>query len=197
MTKTHIILAVLVLTLAACTSQQNLESPYVGEETRDIKYLSEADVEGLQAGIGTPLGGLAKPAELNGLPGPRHVLDAADALDITPQQEESIQFIYDEMNTDAKLLGADLIAIEQEIDDGLSSGMITEEQLEVLLNESAEIYGQLRYVHLVAHLQTADILSQSQIDAYNTLRGYDKADPCENVPEGHPPEMWKLHHNCP
>jgi len=31
---------------------------------------------------------------------------------------------------------------------------------------------------------------------YNELRGYSSDDPCENVPEGHDPEMWKRHNNC-
>jgi hypothetical protein len=53
------------------------------------------------------------------------------------------------------------------------------------------------FVHLSAHLKTPDILKSEQITLYNKLRGYSSDDPCENVPRGHDPEMWKKHHNCP
>lgn len=33
------------------------------------------------------------------------------------------------------------------------------------------------------------ILTPEQIALYNKLRGYSSDDPCENIPEGHDPEM--------
>jgi hypothetical protein len=39
--------------------------------------------------------------------------------------------------------------------------------------------------------------SSEQITLYNKLRGYSSDDPCQNVPKGHDPKMWKKHHNCP
>jgi len=44
-------------------------SKYAGEENRAIKSLSESDIEELLSGSGW---GLAKAAELNGVPGPAH-----------------------------------------------------------------------------------------------------------------------------
>ena len=72
-----------------------IQSPYVGQETRGIKALSQADIEGLLAGAGTPFGGMAKPAELNGYPGPRHVLDAVEAgeFDLTTDQREQVEVL--------------------------------------------------------------------------------------------------------
>ena len=52
--------------------------PYAGQETRVISSLSPEDQRALRAGEG---GGLAKPAELNGYPGPAHVLELE--LDVT------------------------------------------------------------------------------------------------------------------
>jgi len=43
----------------------DLSSPYAGQETREIRTLSEEDIRQLQKGEGW---GLAKAAELNGLP---------------------------------------------------------------------------------------------------------------------------------
>ncbi len=63
------------------SDESAIRSPYVGQEARGIKALSQDDVEGLLAGAGSPFGGMAKPAELNGYPGPRHVLDAVKAVE--------------------------------------------------------------------------------------------------------------------
>jgi hypothetical protein len=52
-------------------------SPYAGQEQRPIKALSDQEVAALLAGQGA---GFAKAAELNGYPGPMHVLELADRL---------------------------------------------------------------------------------------------------------------------
>jgi hypothetical protein len=175
-----------------------IRSPYVGQEARGIKALSQADIEGLLAGEGTPFGGMAKPAELNGYPGPRHVLDAYDAGEfaLTDEQHEQIEAQYAGMRSEAIALGEQIVDIEKEIDRALTDKTITEEFLQNKVAESADLYGKLRFVHLKYHLATVDILSREQVERYNELRGYTSGDPCENVPEGHDPEMWKLHNNC-
>ncbi len=175
-----------------------IQSPYVGQELRGIKALSQEDVDGLLAGAGMPFGGMAKPAELNGYPGPRHVLDAVDAgeLEITAGQRAQIETLYKEMQAQAIALGEQIIEIETAIDDAFHNGTITEAFLQSKTSESAALYGQLRFVHLKYHLSMVDILTPEQVAQYNELRGYTSGDPCANVPEGHDPEMWKLHNNC-
>ncbi len=192
----------LSLALSACNTghaaESAIHSPYAGEEVRGIKALSQADIEGLLAGSGTPFGGMAKPAELNGYPGPRHVLDAieADELDVTPEQKGQIEALYEEMRTEAIELGEAIIDLEKAIDDTFINGTVTEEFLQENVTKSAELYGQLRIVHLKYHLQMVEILTPDQVAEYNELRGYTSGNPCDNVPEGHDPEMWKLHNNC-
>jgi hypothetical protein len=75
-----------------------IHSPYAGQELRGIKALSQEDIEGLLAGTGIPFGGMAKPAELNGYPGPRHVLDAVEAreFELTSGQQEQIEALYED-----------------------------------------------------------------------------------------------------
>jgi hypothetical protein len=48
--------------------------------------------------------GMAKAAELNGYPGPAHVLTLANELELTKSQLEQVTAIYDRMNAAAKLL---------------------------------------------------------------------------------------------
>ncbi len=194
-----IVIAVLFILLFFTfnNKHEDTASSYVGQELRGIKSLSQDDVDGLIAGEGTPFGGMAKLAELNGYPGPRHVLDLEAQMGLTQIQKEEIESIYDEMNAEAKQLGEHIIAIEKEINDKFDDESITDNYLKQKVAESAEIYGELRYVHLSAHLKMVDVLNDKQVALYNELRGYTSdEDPCENVPEGHDLQMWRLHHDC-
>ncbi len=182
-------------------NEDNLESPYVGQETRGIKALSQDDVNGLLAGAGTPFGGMAKPAELNGYPGPRHVLDAVEAeqFNITNEQLILVEELYQSMLNKSIPLGEQIIAVEKEMDDAFSNGTMTMDNLSTWLNESTSLYGQLRFVHLETHLTMVDILTAEQVEQYNEFRGYTSDDPsdvCNNVPEGHDEQQWRQHNNC-
>ena len=148
-------------------------SPYSGQEIRVIKSLSDNDVQSLQNGTGEAFGGIAKLAELNGYPGPRHVLDIAQELQLTDRQRMEIELIYQNMSNNAKSIGSAIIAVEQDMDEAFANKTITEEDLIALLDKSANLYGQLRFVHLSAHLDTAQIITTEQIQMYNEMRGYD------------------------
>ena len=54
-------------------AQVDVKRPYSGQQGRMIKALSSKEVQGLLQGKGM---GMAKAAELNQYPGPRHVLDS-------------------------------------------------------------------------------------------------------------------------
>ena len=84
----------LALTLFALPSVALAESqqPYAGLEQRPVKALSEQQVSDLRAGRGM---GLALPAELNGYPGPSHVLENAEALALTADQRERTKALFD------------------------------------------------------------------------------------------------------
>jgi Spy/CpxP family protein refolding chaperone len=148
-------------------------SPYAGQEVRDIKSLSDKDVQSLQNGTGEAFGGIAKQAELNGYPGPRHVLDMASDLQLTDMQRIEIEHIFQNMSGKAKSIGAGIIAIEQDMDRAFANKTITQEKLKQMLDKSAELYGQLRFVHLSAHLDTKQILTIEQVQMYNKMRGYE------------------------
>lgn len=174
-----------------------ITSPYSGQETRWIKSLSQDDIQSLQEGSGVALGGMAKLAELNGYPGPRHVLEMSEKIGLTGTQQEQIETMFDVMKAEAILLGEQIIEIEREIDTAFADKTITQEILQTKLNESADFYGELRFIHLKYHFMTIDILTPEQVAQYNELRGYTSdTDPCENIPEGHDPELWKSHNNC-
>jgi hypothetical protein len=62
-------------------------SPYAGEQTRAIKSLSQDDIAELRRGGGW---GLAKAAELNGVPGPAHLLELKDDIPLNEEQVAAI-----------------------------------------------------------------------------------------------------------
>jgi len=185
---------ILIPTFAFSAADHSHKSKYAGEEMREIKSLSATDIEELQNGKGW---GLAKAAELNGMPGPAHLLEMKDEIDLSAKQIRAIENLYDKMKQEAIPLGLELIELERELNDHFANRTITDELLRQILQRIAQVHRQLRYVHLSAHLHTPDILKSEQIALYNKLRGYSSDDPCENIPKGHDPEMWKKHHNCP
>jgi hypothetical protein len=193
-----ILYVVLIITLipfcSFSASKHSHKSKYVGQETREIKSLSETDIEELRNGRGW---GLAKAAELNGVPGPVHLLEMKKEIALNPEQIEKIDTLYQGMKKQAISLGLKLIELERKLNDHFANGTITEKMLHELLEQIAQVRKRLRYVHLSTHLKTPGILTVEQIDLYNKLRGYSSDDPCKNIPKGHDPEMWKRHHNCP
>ena len=148
---------------------QDRISPYAAEAGRDIKALSSEEVSGLLEGAGL---GFAKAAELNGVPGRRHVLELAAELRLTDDQRSSIERIYDRMHAGAVRLGESAVELERELDALFGRGLPEPEEVRSLASQIAEVRGRLRAVHLVAHLETAEILSAEQIRAYSHLRGY-------------------------
>jgi Spy/CpxP family protein refolding chaperone len=144
-------------------------SPYAGQEQREIQALSTEEIAGYLSGSGM---GLAKAAELHHYPGPRHVLDLAESLQLSAEQRQKTQTIFAAMRTEAVRLGTHLIARERQLDILFAAGTISEAQVEQLVTEIATIHGQLRAVHLRAHLAQRAILTPDQLHRYDTLRGY-------------------------
>ncbi|MEL6677997.1 MAG: Spy/CpxP family protein refolding chaperone [Pseudomonadota bacterium] len=157
------------LTMLGTSAMAETATPYAGQETREIARLSPQDVEDLLAGRGW---GFAKSAELNGYPGPAHVLELAEALDLTTAQRGQVQAIFDRMNAEARRLGAALIDREAALDAAFESGEIDAATLAALTAAAGEVEAELRAVHLAAHLDTTPLLSRHQIMTYSRLRGY-------------------------
>ncbi len=161
-----------VLTISALTSGVSLasaQSPYAGEELRSLKSLSPKEVESLRAGRGM---GFAKLAELNHYPGPKHVLELADKLDLTPSQRARTESLFEEMRHNAVALGKKLLEAELELDEEFQQETIMADALKNALLGIGKIRAQLRYVHLEAHLRQRSLLTAEQIARYDELRGY-------------------------
>ena len=146
--------------------------PYADEQGRPVSSLSVKDVEQLRAGQGW---GLAKPAEFNGYPGPSHIIEFADSLQLSDVQLDAVKASFKSMQTQAKSLGAQLIAAEKQLDAAFVDKRISKKVLAELLGEAESVRAQLRNVHLSAHLEVTPLLSEKQKLKYAELRGYGSA----------------------
>jgi hypothetical protein len=115
------------------------KSKYAGEEKREIKSLSDTDIEELQNGKGW---GLAKAAELNGVPGPVHLLVMKEEIGLNAQQIQAIQDLYEKMKQKAIRLGLKLIELERKLNHHFANRTITDEWLRQNLDTIAEVYRQ-------------------------------------------------------
>jgi len=143
--------------------------PYAGLETRPIKALSEQQIADLRTGRGMSL---ALAAELNGYPGPRHVLELAAHLDLSPQQLQDVRRLFDEMTVEAVALGQTLITQETELDEQFARRTVSQDSLSSAIAVIAQAQAELRKTHLKYHLLTTASLTQQQLHRYSKLRGY-------------------------
>jgi Spy/CpxP family protein refolding chaperone len=148
---------------------QSFHSPYVDQEKRATKTLSGEEIQALLNGQGV---GLAKAAELHHYPGPRHVLDLAAQLQLSAEQRAETQQIYDRMHQEAVRLGTLIVDKEQELDQLFTTQAVHSDTLRSLTQQIAQLQGDLRLVHLQAHVEMRQLLSREQIDQYDALRGY-------------------------
>ena len=158
----------LIASIAFVTSV-HAQTPYAGMQGRSIKALSDQQIADLNAGRGM---GLALAAELNGYPGPSHVLELADKLNLTADQRASMQRLFDSMKAEAMPLGSKLIEQEADLDKQFANRTVTPESLRATTAAVAATQGMLRETHLKYHLSTGSILTPSQMTKYAELRGY-------------------------
>jgi len=144
-------------------------APYDGQERRDIKALSPEEINDYLAGKGM---GLAKAAELNRYPGPAHVLELAEPLQLSAAQKRRTEQVFNAMQAEARRQGAVLVERERALDRRFASGTIGAEELRSLLAEIGRVQAEIRRIHLHAHLEQKTILTPAQVDKYHALRGY-------------------------
>lgn len=164
-----LLLALGVVVATAFETRQQQQGGYAGEERREIKSLSGEEIEQLLQGQGM---GLAKAAELNHYPGPRHVLELGAQLELTPAQRAATEAAFGRMREEAVRLGRQIVERERALDALFAKGEIEAETLRASTAEIARLQGDLRAAHLNAHLEMRRLLSPQQIKKYDELRGY-------------------------
>ena len=159
-----------IVTLALCAGSVLAQTPYAGMHSRSVKALSDQQVADLNEGRGM---GLALAAELNGYPGPSHVLELAEKLELKRDQVSAVRKLFESMKRESIPLGARLIEQERDLDRLFASRSVTPESLRAATSAVALTQGELRETHLKYHLSTAALLDPGQIQRYASLRGYE------------------------
>ena len=114
--------------------------------------------------------GMALAADRNGYPGPKHILELREQLGLTPAQQAQAQQLFDRMRADALAAGRKLLDKESELERHFASGAADTARVRRLLEESAGLRAELRWVHLSAHLAARDLLTSEQRARYHALR---------------------------
>ncbi|MBI2078425.1 MAG: Spy/CpxP family protein refolding chaperone [Euryarchaeota archaeon] len=167
-------LLLVVVALAGCaTPAQPAPNTYAELLKSPIRGLSADEIASLENGSGA---GLALPAELNGYPGPKHILEFRDELRLNESQLERIQALFDAMRGQAQAAGRRVLAAYQALDEWFRAGAEDEAALDGLVEEVGQAEAALRAIHLRAHLEALPVLTPHQRAMYQELRGYGTAD---------------------
>lgn len=144
-------------------------SPYAGEEKRAIKALSEQEQRGWLEGQGM---GLARAAELNGYPGPMHVLELTDKLRLSAEQVSATRELMHRHKAEVRALGERLVDAERELDSVFKSKQATDADVTRLTTKIGALQTRIRTSHLQTHLVQTALMTPEQVALYSTLRGY-------------------------
>ncbi len=160
------LLSIVMLPPAASGSDTSLHG---GEHRREIKALSAEEVAGLRAGRGMRM---ALAAELNGYPGPLHVLELAERLSLSAGQLAATRALHAGMASKAQAFGGELIAAERRLDRLFAAGDAMPAGVLRATAEIARITAELRAAHLDTHIAQRALLNPDQIALYARERGY-------------------------
>lgn len=144
-------------------------SPYAHTQSAEFPTLTPAEVRELRTGEGM---GLARAAELNQFPGPRHLLDLKSDIGLSPAQVARIEEIREKMTTRAVAKGKDILHAERHLANLFASGHPTVTELNRITGHLGTMRGELQAIHLVAHIESTRELTAQQIESYDRLRGY-------------------------
>ncbi|MDQ3187273.1 MAG: periplasmic heavy metal sensor [Pseudomonadota bacterium] len=162
-------------------------SAYVGEQQRAIKSMSEQEVAGLLNGAGA---GFARAAELNGYPGPMHVLELADRLALSAEQRVATQSLMTQHKARARMTGEQLVNAERDLDKLFAQRAADASAVDAATRRVGLLQADLRAEHLKTHVAQTALLSAEQVRMYSVLRGYTAGSAAEKT---HSPSSGHAH----
>jgi Spy/CpxP family protein refolding chaperone len=129
-----------------------------------------SDKDSLLNGAGM---GQAMYAEENGYPSPSRVLGLKDDLGLTKDQLYKTDQLMNNVMVSAKVKGQEIVEAEEDLNKLFAAGTLSEKSLRSRLERIGRLRGELRFIHLQAHLKMKQILSPNQVERYNQLRGHE------------------------
>lgn len=114
--------------------------------------------------------GMAFAADQHGYPGPLHVLELKDRLRLDAAQEARVRALLQAMLDAARPKGARLLAAEAQLQRLFAGGSADPAAVRAAVADIEQARTDLRLVHLLAHLETRALLTESQLRAYHAAR---------------------------
>lgn len=158
-----------IASASALAQHPHTASPHAHAQSAEVPSLTPDEVRALRNGDGM---GLARAAELNHFPGPKHLLDFRAELKLSDVQTKQIEAIHRKMRTQAITKGEDILHAEIRLANLFASGSPVPAQVNRATGHLGMLRGQLQAIHLLAHIESARELTPGQIEAYDRLRGY-------------------------
>ncbi len=107
--------------------------------------------------------GLTLAAELNGYPGPSHLLELAAQLGLSDDQRSHIQGLFDAMKAETLPIGERLISQERMLDALFATHTATPEAIAAATATIGDTQAMLRAAHLKYHLSNCCSLRRSSV----------------------------------
>jgi len=130
--------------------------------------VSETEKEALLKGAGLGAGMIAM---MNGYPGPKHILEMGEELELTAAQRETIGTIYGKVKAESVKYGTELVEKDEALAAMFTSGSVDTGDVEKLAREIGELQGRVRAEHLNAHVKTYDALTPAQREKLSSMQG--------------------------
>ena len=166
------IAAVVLCALSFAAGAPGHHQPYATHEKREIKALSDDEAKQYLSGAGM---GFAQAAELNHFPGPMHVLELADSLQLSADQRRTVKALMDEHKAQARAIGAKLVESERALEMLFRQPDVPQQALADAVKQAALLKGEYRLSHLETHRRLKPLITAEQIAKYDALRGYESA----------------------
>jgi Spy/CpxP family protein refolding chaperone len=108
-------------------------------------------------------------ADQNGYPGPMHMLELKDRLQLTPQQEAKADQLQAAVKAE-RPKSTRLLEAERRLERLFAERAATEETVRAAVTEIERARTEVRLVHLLTHLLTRDLLTEEQRRIYHEAR---------------------------
>ena len=100
------------------------------------------------------------------------MLPLAEKPGLSAEQTRKTAEPKDAVTMQARRIGELIVTSERELDALFSTGRADKKSVAAIINAIGRLQGQLRFVHLKAHLDESKLLSSEQIALYAQLSGH-------------------------
>src|SRR5689334_22194907 len=114
--------------------------------------------------------GMAFAADQNGYPGPLHVLELKDRLQLTVDQETRMRALLEAMFAQSRPRDAKLAEAEARLRRLFAADSADDAGVRAAVADAEHARAELRLAHVLTHLRTRELLTEHQRRTYQQLR---------------------------